>query len=267
MVIDQTKTVVVLKVGGELFLDQAARIALIREIQTLTKKGIIPIVVHGGGPQISALMKRVGKTPHFNQGLRVTDEETLHLTAMVLLGEINAPFVSELTARDVAACGMHGGDTKLFTITPQHHLGRVGEVAVVAPALVLSLVQQGIVPVIAPLGIDDAGLLYNINADTAAAALASAVHADALLLSTNVQGLYGDFHDKSTLLTAVTPAKVEELMARGALGEGMIPKCNAALSALRGGVSQVYIFDGRAQGEISRTVLEGVCSGTRITIV
>ncbi|MGI8491334.1 MAG: acetylglutamate kinase [Acidimicrobiales bacterium] len=236
--------VVVIKYGGNATGDLrgfAEDVVLMRSV------GIRPLVVHGGGPQIGELMKRLGKVPEFREGLRVTDAETLDIARMVLVGKVNREIVSAINLHAPIAVGLSGEDAGLITATARHpDLGFVGDVEDVNPELVSRLLAEELIPVVATIATDAAGQAYNINADTAAGAIAEAVGAKKLVYLTDVEGVRRVSTDPSTLIPEVTPDELEGLLADGAIGEGMIPKVRSCVRAVRSGVGQAHIVDGRA---------------------
>ncbi len=236
----------VLKVGGELFDSAEKRRALITQIGQLRKRPEPLVLVHGGGPQISRLAEKIGITPRFVRGQRVTDAETIRVVSMVLLGEINAPFVAELNAAKIAAVGINGADVGLFqAVAADPELGFVGRVEALNCTIINSLTAQGIMPVVASLGADMHGVLYNINADIAAGQLAGALKARRLVAVTNVKGLYRQFGNEESFIQRASISEIESLLAAGAIASGMIPKLEGLLIALRSGAAEAQIVDGR----------------------
>jgi acetylglutamate kinase len=205
-----------------------------------------PVVVHGGGPQITALMDRLGKQPTFHNGLRVTDAETIEIVSMVLLGTVNPMLVSMINKSGANAAGVSGQDMGLFTCVQRDAaLGFVGDITAVNPAVVQGLLDDGVVPVVATVGTDATGQAYNINADTAASALAVALKASKILFLTDVPGVLRDPQNTESLIPTLTPTQVDELRDRGVIGGGMIPKVESCLAAVHGGVAAAHILDGR----------------------
>jgi acetylglutamate kinase len=242
--------VVVVKYGGSALAEaqsDAQALALFAEDVVLLRSiGILPVVVHGGGPQIGALMERLGKVPEFRDGLRVTDAETLDIARMVLVGKVNRDIVGAINAHGPLAVGMSGEDAGLITAGQRDPgLGYVGDVLAVDPALVVRLVSEGLVPVIATIGADAQGQAYNINADTVAGAVAEALGAEKLVFLTDVDGIRSDPADHGTRLSSVSPAEIDELVTQGVIGTGMIPKAAACAHAVRHGVTSAHVLDGR----------------------
>jgi acetylglutamate kinase len=241
---------IVIKYGGNAIAGGDAAGALssfASDVVLLQSVGMRPVVVHGGGPQIGELMRRLGKVPEFRDGLRVTDAETLDIARMVLVGKINCDIVGAINIHGPLAVGMSGEDASLITASPRDpSLGFVGDVSAVNPDLLLRLLAEDLIPVVATIGSDGAGQAYNINADTVAGAIAEAVGAAKLIYLTDIDGVRVDRDDPSTLLSSVSPDEMEVLVASGSVGEGMIPKVLACLRAVRGGVGRAHILDGRA---------------------
>jgi acetylglutamate kinase len=208
--------------------------------------GILPVVVHGGGPQIGELMTRLGKVTEFRDGLRVTDADTLDIARMVLVGKVNRDIVSAINVHGPLAVGMSGEDAKLITAAPTNaDLGFVGNVSVVDPTMLQRLVAEGIIPVVATIGADDAGQAYNINADTVAGALAEALDAEKLIFLTDIEGLRVVPDDPSTVIHQASLEVIDEIVRSGGIVGGMMPKVEACVRAVRGGVSRAHILDGR----------------------
>ena len=208
--------------------------------------GMLPVVVHGGGPQIGALMERLGKETEFRHGLRVTDADTLDIARMVLVGKVNRDIVSAINVHGPLAVGMSGEDANLITAAPRHaDLGFVGNVSLVDPTMLERLLAEGLVPVVATIGADESGQAYNINADTVAGALAEALHAEKLVFLTDVEGLRVVPDDPTTLIHQASLDVVAEILRGGGAVGGMKPKIEACAQAVRGGVDRAHILDGR----------------------
>jgi acetylglutamate kinase len=215
------------------------------DIVLMRSVGMRPVVVHGGGPQIGELMSRLGKVPEFVDGLRVTDAETLDIARMVLVGKVNRDIVTAINVHGPLAVGVSGEDAGLISaeaMSPQ--LGFVGEVAAINPDLLHRLISEDLIPVIATIGSDETGQAYNINADTAAGALAVAIRATKLVYLTDVDGIRRDRADPSTRLSSVTTAALEGMIESGAVDGGMIPKVRSCVEAVDGGVSSAHVLDG-----------------------
>jgi acetylglutamate kinase len=228
--------------------------------------GIKPIIVHGGGPHISAAMGQRGIEPQFHEGLRITDAETIRVVQSILVGEINPDIVRLINNHGPVATGVSGLDANLFLAEPysQTH-GFVGKVVEVNAALVENLQDQGYVPVVAPIARGKDGKTYNLNADTAAGALATAVGASKLVFLTDVEGLYRDLGDHNSLISKITTSGLTELIDSGSISAGMLPKLKACVSAVDSGVQSAHILDGRIQHSLLLEVFTREGIGTMIT--
>ena len=241
------KTIVV-KYGGNAMIDEGLKRAVMTDIVLMRYVGINPILVHGGGPEVSEAMRRMGKEPAFIGGLRVTDEETMEIVEMVLAGKTNKNIVAHLNREGGKAVGLSGKDANLLVAqkdTRRGDIGFVGRITDVDPGIIHTLTAAGYIPVISSVAIGSDGESFNVNADTAAGALAAALGATKLILMTDVEGLYRDFNDKASLLSEMTTGEVDAMIASGAADKGMIPKLEACLDALDGGVERAHIIDGR----------------------
>lgn len=253
---------VVVKIGGSV-LDRLHP-SFFEACVSMQKRGIRVTVVHGGGPVINRMLEQSGIRPSFVRGLRVTDAETLTWVQMALAGLVNKDLVARLEAAGAAAVGLSGVDGKLLGVKQKDpSLGYVGEVTRVRTELLSSLLEKGWMPVIASLGVDDAGQIYNVNADTAAGAVARALGASRMVVVTDVPGIYASPEKKEDLLRTVTPARIYELIKSGKISGGMIPKVTAALSCLQGPVREVLIVDGGNPFSLGGTEEEKQ-NGTRI---
>ncbi|MDQ2846438.1 MAG: acetylglutamate kinase [Actinomycetota bacterium] len=243
--------VVVVKYGGNAMADEKLKAAFAADMVYLRAVGVHPVVVHGGGPQISAMLDRLGIAGEFKGGFRVTTPETLDVVRMVLLGQVGRELVGLINAHGPLAVGMSGEDAGLFTAArrsvtvdgDQHDIGLVGDVVDVNTAAVTDLLAAGRIPVIATVAPDADGVVHNVNADTAAAALAVALGAAKLVMLTDVAGLYADWPKRESLLSTITASALRELLPR--LESGMMPKMEGALRAVDGGVAAAHIIDGR----------------------
>jgi acetylglutamate kinase len=256
---------VVVKYGGSAMDDPALRSSFASDIVLMRYVGMNPVVVHGGGPQISAHTKRLGGSPAFVGGYRVTTAEDLEVVRMVLVGVINKDIVSLVNRHGTLAAGLSGEDGNLVMVRKKEHpagdLGFVGEVERVNPGIVTDLLRD-FIPVIASLGVDAAGQAFNVNADEVAAAVAEAVGADKLVYLTDVPGIL----DESRSLIRQLPAdRAAELKASGALSAGMIPKVESALAAIKGGVPRVTILDGRQEHALLLEIFTDEGMGTMVT--
>jgi acetylglutamate kinase len=241
--------VVVVKYGGNALAGTSDHDALelfAKDIVLMRLVGMRPVVVHGGGPQISELMTRLGKTTEFRNGLRVTDAETVDIARMVLTGQVNPQIVSAINVHGRYAVGVSGADAGLITATARDpELGFVGDVTHVNPGILYGLLDAEFIPVVATVGTDANGQAYNINADTVAGAIAEAVQAEKLIYLTDIEGLRREVHDASTLIRQTNPDELEALIDTGVIAGGMIPKVTSCISAVRNGVKRAHILDGR----------------------
>jgi acetylglutamate kinase len=237
---------VVVKYGGNAISNDDSLGLFAQDVALMRSVGLLPVVVHGGGPQIGDLMARLGKTPEFRDGLRVTDAETLEIARMVLVGKVNRDIVGAINVHAPLAVGLSGEDAGLIRATVRDSdLGFVGDVEAVDASILHKLLAQELIPVIATIASDRSGQAYNINADTAAAEVAAAVGAEKLVYLTDVKGLLSDVSDPESLLTRVTVGEVAAMVADGTLSGGMIPKMEACLTAVRNGVHRAHVIDGR----------------------
>jgi len=242
---------VVVKYGGNAMTDDALKVAFADDMVYLQSVGVRPVVVHGGGPQITAMLQRLGIAAEFKGGLRVTTAEILEVVRMVLVGQVGRELVGMINKHGPRAVGMSGEDAQLFTAArrsvtidgDEHDIGLVGDVVGVNTAAVTDLLDAGRIPVIATVAPDADGVVHNVNADTAAAALAIALGAVKLVVLTDVEGLYADWPDPSSLLSTITASDLRKLLPR--LQSGMLPKMQGALRAVEGGVAAAHVIDGR----------------------
>lgn len=257
---------VVVKYGGNAMVDPDLADRFAEDIVLLQAVGIRPVVVHGGGPQIGELMARLGKESEFRDGLRVTDAETLDIARMVLVGKVNRDIVSSINVHAPIAVGLSGEDAGLITATEREgDLGFVGDVASVNPAIVERLLAENLIPVVSTIGADLAGQAYNINADTVAGALAAALGAEKIIYLTDVAGLLEDVDDPDSLITRTSAPELRSKIAGGQLTGGMIPKIEACLAALDGGVGSAHLLDGRVPHVVLLELFTDAGIGTMIT--
>lgn len=272
-----TGTTVVIKYGGHAMIDQELKQKVMLDILLLHSVGIRPVVIHGGGPEINTMLKRVGKESTFIQGLRVTDKETMEIAAMVLVGKLNKEIVSMLNAYGGQAVGLSGQDARLLQAdkkpmkmenkdghVEEIDLGYVGQIKKVSPGIINSLLDQGYIPVISPIAGGENGDNYNVNADTAAGMVAGALKADKLLLLTDIQGVMQDISNPDSLISVIEREVVPNLMAGNILQGGMIPKVECAVDALEQGVGSVHIIDGRKPHAILLEIFTDGGIGTMI---
>jgi acetylglutamate kinase len=237
---------VVVKYGGNAIAGPKDLALFAEDVVLMRAVGMRPVIVHGGGPQISELMGRLGKVPEFRDGLRVTDAETVDIARMVLRGQVNPQVVSAINMHGPLAVGVSGDDAGLLEATARDPgLGFVGDVTNVNPTILQRLLNEDLVPVVATVASDATGQTYNINADTVAGAIAEALEAEKLVYLTDVEGLRRDVDDPDTLISQTTADELEKLMADGTLSGGMIPKISSCVHAVRNGVARAHILDGR----------------------
>jgi acetylglutamate kinase len=263
---------VVIKYGGSAMEQGDLKRTFALDVILLRLVGIDPVIVHGGGPQIGALMKRLGKEPKFVGGMRVTDEETVEIVEMVLVGKINKEIVGLINYHGGKAVGLSGKDGSLIRARRRLHrmpsgeeidIGLVGEVEHVNPEAIRLLEEHGFIPVIAPVGVGAAGETYNINADLVAGEVAAALGAEKLIHLTDVQGILGD---NGSLITTLSPKEAERLMDESVIDGGMLPKVESSLRALRGGTAKAHIIDGRVPHAILLELFTHEGIGTEIVL-
>ncbi|HJB66272.1 MAG TPA: acetylglutamate kinase [Candidatus Mailhella merdavium] len=268
--------IIVIKYGGHAMTDEALKQAFALNVALLKLVGIHPVIVHGGGPQINAMLGKLEIKAEFRQGQRVTDDATMNVVEMVLVGSVNKDIVNWLNRAGARAVGLSGKDGMLLEARKRElvirredappeiiDLGNVGQVTNVNTALIHSLIRDGFVPVIAPVGVDSEGHTYNINADSVAGAVAGALRAKRLLMLTDVEGLL----DKNgALISDLTASRARDLQADGTISGGMIPKMECCLSALADGVDMVTIVDGRVENCILLELLTDKGIGTALTL-
>ena len=240
--------VVVVKFGGNAMVDPILSETFAEDVVLLRSVGLKPVVVHGGGPQIGDLLSRLGKETEFVDGLRVTDEETLDVARMVLVGKVGRDIVGAINVHGAYAVGLSGEDGGLITAAPRNEaLGFVGDVVSVQPGIVERLLAENMIPVVSTIGADNSGQAYNINADTVAGEVAVALGAEKLVYLTDVEGLRRDVDDAGSLIRQTTPDELDGLIADGTIAGGMIPKVASCVDAVRRGVRRAHILDGRIE--------------------
>jgi acetylglutamate kinase len=258
--------VVVVKYGGNAMIDPDLGRAVADDVVLLRAVGLKPVVVHGGGPQISDLMARLGKEPEFRDGLRVTDAETVDIARMVLVGKVNRDIVSAINVHGPLAVGLSGEDAGLILAGARNpDLGYVGDVRSVNPTILERLLAEDLIPVVSTIGSDPSGQAYNINADTVAGALAEAVGAEKAVFLTDVAGLLADVDDPTSLISHVTAGELQAMIDDGRLTGGMIPKIAAALHAVRNGVASAHLLDGRVPHVLLLELFSDAGVGTMVT--
>ena len=258
--------VVVVKYGGNAMVDPALSRAVAEDIVLLRAVGLQPVVVHGGGPQITELMGRLGKTSEFRDGLRVTDAETVDIARMVLVGKVNRDIVASINVHGPIAVGISGEDAGLITASAHKpELGFVGEVAAVNPGIIHKLLAEDLIPVVSTIGSDADGQAYNINADTVAGALAAAMGAEKAIFLTDIVGLLTDIDDPKSLVSRIDAAELDAMIQAGQLSGGMIPKVAAAADAVLHGVGSAHLLDGRIPHVLLLELFSDEGVGTMIT--
>ncbi|MCR5332116.1 MAG: acetylglutamate kinase [Lachnospiraceae bacterium] len=258
--------IVVIKYGGNAMINGQLKKQVMEDIVLLRLIGVKVVLVHGGGPEINDLMDRLGKKPEFIDGLRVTDKETVDIVQMVLAGKVNKSLVNLLEMNGGRAIGLSGMDGRLIEAKQKDQkLGYVGEVTRIHIKPVTDLLDMGYIPVISTIGRDRDGNIYNINGDTAAARIAGALEAERLIMMTDIAGILKDKDDPSTLIPQITPEEAEELYASGVVSGGMIPKVQCCVDALKHGVKNVVIMDGRVPHSILIELLTDEGAGTMVT--
>lgn len=269
------KTIVV-KYGGNAMLNKTLQEQVMKDISFMQAVGIKVVLVHGGGPEITNMLNRVGKKSEFVAGLRVTDKETMEIAEMILVGKINTDLVGILGARNIRAMGLSGKDGRLMLaekhlaevyegeITKQVDIGYVGEIKKVNTELVEAIIWAGYIPVIAPIAMGEDGQSYNINADTAAGEIAGALVAEQLVLLTDTKGIYSDFGNDDSFISKLDFEEALRLMQQGKIDGGMIPKVKSCITAISGGAQHTYIVDGREPHSVLRAVFARGGIGTEV---
>ena len=255
--------IIVIKFGGSAMVSEDLCGAVMGDLTLLTQIGIRVVLVHGGGPEINEMLKRVDKKSEFINGLRVTDAETMEIAQMVLCGKINKNLVAKFHLHGGKAIGLCGADGHMLEVVPKDpQLGYVGEVTKVNPQVVLDALEMGYIPVISTIGCDAEGNTYNVNADTAAAAIAAALGAESLIALTDIAGILRDKDDDSTLISRIYLDEAPALVADGIISGGMIPNVECSCEAVRSGVRRVFIIDGRVKHSILIELLTDEGMGT-----
>ena len=242
------RKIIVVKYGGSAMVDEELKARVSQDVTLLKLVGFKPIIVHGGGKEISRWVGKVGMKPEFKNGLRVTDEATMELAEMVL-GKVNKSLVQLVESLGVRAIGISGKDGRLLSVKKKYangeDIGFVGDVTNVNADILYDLLEKDFLPIICPVGLDDDNNTYNINADDAACAIAKAMKAEKLAFLTDIEGVYKDPQDPSTLISELTVSEAHKLVGDGYIGGGMLPKINNCIEAIESGVSRVHILDGR----------------------
>ena len=242
------RKVIVVKYGGSAMSNEELQRNVIKDVTLLKLVGFKPIIVHGGGKEISRWVGKVGKEAQFVNGLRVTDDETMEIAEMVL-GRVNKRLVTMVEELGVKAVGLSGKDGQMLQVEKKYSdgkdIGYVGNITSVNPKILFDLLEKGYLPIISPIGLDEEFATYNINADDAACAIAKAIGADKLVFLTDIEGLYKDINDKNSFISRITASEADSLIEDGFIGGGMLPKLNNCTSAVKEGVNRVHILDGR----------------------
>ncbi|MEY8515600.1 acetylglutamate kinase [Lachnospiraceae bacterium 29-84] len=242
------RKIIVVKYGGSAMVDEELKRSVIQDVTLLKLVGFKPIIVHGGGKEISRWVEKSGMEPEFVNGLRKTDEATMEIAEMVL-GRVNKSLVQMVQGLGVHAIGISGKDGGLLRVDKKYSdgqdIGFVGEIKSVNPKVLFDLLEKDFLPIVCPVGLDDGFETYNINADDAACAIARAVNAEKLAFLTDIEGVYKDPGDKSTLISELSVSEAQALIGEGNIGGGMLPKLNNCIEAIENGVSRVHILDGR----------------------
>lgn len=268
---------VVIKYGGHAMSSDELKRAVMQDVTLMKFVGMNPVVVHGGGPEINSMLKRLGIASSFVQGLRVTDDETMKVVEMVLVGKVNKEIVSLINSCGGSALGISGKDGRLITATRKKvvqkdkdgqeenlDLGYVGDVASINPTIIHSVIDQGYIPVIAPIGADENGDTYNINADYVASEVAIALKADKFVLLTDVEGIYQDPENLSEIISSLKLSEIPPLIETGIIAGGMIPKIECCARALESGVEKAHIIDGRLAHSILLEIFTRKGIGTEV---
>jgi acetylglutamate kinase len=255
--------ILVVKYGGNAMIDEKLKSSVMRDLVVLKLLGIKVVLVHGGGPEISDTIKKMGKETKFVNGLRYTDAETAEIVRMVLAGKVNKSLVDLIENNGGKAVGICGQDGHLLKCEKQdEELGFVGKVTEINPAVIVDLLNAGYIPVVSTIGYDDEGNIYNVNADTAAASIAGALNAESLILMTDIRGLLENKDDPDSLIKKVNVSDIPALIKQGIISGGMIPKIECCKEAIRRGVKKVFITDGRVCHSILIEILSEEGSGT-----
>jgi len=259
---------IAIKYGGSVMLQPESQASVLRDVVLLRYVGMHPILVHGGGREISDMMRRLGMEPKIVQGLRVTDEETMAIAQMVLVGRTNQDIVSAINQQGGSAVGLSGKDANLLIATKRTgpvDLGQVGDVELVNPEILHTLVKEGYIPVVAPIAVGRKGETYNVNADHAAGRVAGAVKAIKLVVLSDVPGVLRERRDEASLISTLTAHQARVLLHEGKIEEGMVPKIEGCLDALDSGVHRCHLIDGRVPHSILMEMLTDAGIGTMIT--
>ena len=258
-----TGKIVVVKYGGNAMIDEKLKNSVMRDMILLSLIGVKVVLVHGGGPEITEMLAKVGKETQFVGGLRVTDKETVEIAQMVLSGKINKSLVNLIENMGGKAIGLSGVDGHMIeACVKDERLGYVGNITKVSVQPIVDVIEKGYIPVVSTIGCDNEGNIYNINADTAAAKIAGELHAEALISMTDISGILRDKNDPSTLIPWITVEEAPKLIEEGIINGGMIPKVECCVNAIQWGVNRVFIIDGRVSHSILIDMLTNEGIGT-----
>lgn len=261
------RKIIVVKYGGSAMSNEELQKNVIKDVTLLKLVGFKPIIVHGGGKEISRWVSKIGKEAQFINGLRVTDAETMEIAEMVL-GRVSKNLVTMVQELGVKAVGISGKDGGLLKVEKKYadgqDIGFVGNITEVNPKVLYDLLEKDFLPIVAPIGLDEQFRTYNINADDAACAIAKAVGADKLVFLTDIEGLYRDIHDKSSFISRLSASEADELISGGFIGGGMLPKLSNCTSAIKNGVNRVHILDGRVPHSLLLEIFTNKGVGTAI---
>ncbi len=255
--------IVVVKYGGNAMINDELKNSVVNDIVLLNLIGVKVVLVHGGGPEITDMLKKIGKESQFVDGLRVTDKETVDIVQMILAGKISKSLVNQIECAGGSALGLSGLDGHMIKAEMKdERLGFVGKITEINPTPITDVLEKGYIPVISTLGCDDEGNVYNINADTAAAKIAGALKAESLIILTDTPGILRDKDDPSSLISHITVKETEKLIEKGIIVGGMIPKVECCINAISDGVERVFIIDGRIPHSILSETLTDEGIGT-----
>jgi len=268
---------VVIKYGGHAMINDELKQAVIKDVVLMKLIGINPVIVHGGGPEITDMLKRLNINSQFIGGCRVTDPATMEIVEMVLVGKINKEIVALINKNGGKAVGLSGKDANLIRASRRmgkttdnngnqvlQDIGFVGDVKQINPEIIQTVIKEGYIPVVAPVGVGDNGESYNINADYVAGRIASSLKADKLILLTDVEGIFRDYNDKETLISELKLEQVDELISQGVISGGMIPKVECCVQAIESGVMTTHILDGRIPHSILLEIFTDTGIGTMV---
>jgi len=261
---------IVIKYGGNAMIREDLKNKVLLDVVLMKYVGMNPVLVHGGGPEVSQMMKKAGKQPEFINGLRVTDQETMDIAEMVLAGKLNKGIVALLNKNGSKAVGLSGKDGNLIMakkmLVDKGDLGFVGDIEKINPEVIQVLIEKGYIPVICSVGVGHDGESYNINADHVAGELAATLKADKLIMLTDVQGIFQDYHNPDSLISTLSIQRAKAMIENGSIEGGMIPKIEACIRALEGGVAKAHIIDGRMEHSLLLEIFTVQGIGTEVVI-